>query len=160
MGGMIDGFRERARRVGALLEDPGTTFLLVASPEPEPVDEALFFWRKLRAARMPFGAAIVNRVRTGVPDADPDALAADLAPRVGEDLAARTAAALRDEQALAARDRASIARLGGQVGHKRIILVPQLDEDVHDAAGLVQIARYLADGTETAKNFPLAGRAA
>ena len=29
---MIDGFTERADRVGALLEDPGTTFLIVTSP--------------------------------------------------------------------------------------------------------------------------------
>src|SRR3954466_15632617 len=29
LGGMIDGFTERAKRVGALLEDPATTFLIV-----------------------------------------------------------------------------------------------------------------------------------
>src|SRR3712207_2674743 len=50
LGGMIDGFRERTRRVGALLEDAGTTFLLVTSPEPEPVDEALWFHRQLQEA--------------------------------------------------------------------------------------------------------------
>ena len=57
LGGMIDGFRERAERVNELLADPATTFLIVTSPEREPIDEAIYFRRKLRAARMPFGGA-------------------------------------------------------------------------------------------------------
>ena len=50
LGGMIDGFTERARRVGALLEDPGTTFLIVTAPRHDPVEEAIFFHRKLADA--------------------------------------------------------------------------------------------------------------
>ena len=62
LGGMIDGFTERARRVGALLEDPGTTFLIVTAPRHDPVEEAIFFHRKLADARMPFGGLVVNRL--------------------------------------------------------------------------------------------------
>ena len=62
LGGMIDGFTERARRVGALLEDPATTFLIVSAPRHDPVEEAIFFHRKLRDAGMPFGGLVVNRV--------------------------------------------------------------------------------------------------
>src|SRR5690349_1672852 len=62
LGGMIDGFTERARRVGALLEDPATTFLIVTAPRHDPVEEAIFFHRKLREAGMPFGGLVVNRV--------------------------------------------------------------------------------------------------
>src|SRR5690348_9163687 len=61
LGGLIDGFRERASAVKALLGDPATTFLIVTSPEREPVAEAIFFHGKLREARMPFGGLIVNR---------------------------------------------------------------------------------------------------
>ena len=50
LGGMIDGFVARAERVGALLSDPGTTFLIVTSPRHDPVEEAIFFHRKLREA--------------------------------------------------------------------------------------------------------------
>ena len=50
LGGMIDGFTERADRVGALLEDPATTFLIVTSPRHDPVEEAIHFHRKLREA--------------------------------------------------------------------------------------------------------------
>src|ERR687893_3300123 len=64
LGGMIDGFTERARRVAALLEDPGTTFLIVTAPRHDPVQEAIFFHRKLAEAAMPFGGLVVNRVHT------------------------------------------------------------------------------------------------
>ena len=50
LGGMIDGFVARADRVGALLSDPGTTFLIVTSPRHDPVEEAIFFHRKLSEA--------------------------------------------------------------------------------------------------------------
>src|SRR3954451_21591335 len=62
LGGMVDGFTERARRVGALLEDPATTFLIVTAPRHDPAEEAIFFERKLRDAGMPFGGLVVNRV--------------------------------------------------------------------------------------------------
>src|SRR4051812_13546767 len=62
LGGMIDGFIERARRVGALLEDPATTFLIVTSPRHDPAEEAIHFRRKLADAAMPFGGLVINRV--------------------------------------------------------------------------------------------------
>src|SRR6478736_5165958 len=62
LSGMIDGFTERARRVGALLSDPATTFLIVTAPRHDPVEEAIFFHRKLVEAGMPFGGLVVNRV--------------------------------------------------------------------------------------------------
>jgi len=40
-----------------MLGDPQTVFLLVTSPEREPIDEAIYFWRKLKAARMPLRGA-------------------------------------------------------------------------------------------------------
>ena len=60
--GLLDGFRDRAAGVNALLADRRTTFVLVTSPEPEPVEEGLFFLDRLRAAKLPFGGLIVNRV--------------------------------------------------------------------------------------------------
>src|SRR4051812_46609746 len=68
LSGMIDGFTERAQRVGALLEDPATTFLIVTAPRHDPVEEAIFFHRKLREAGMPFGGLVVNRVHQPPPD--------------------------------------------------------------------------------------------
>ena len=62
LGGMIDGFVTRARRVAALLSDAGTTFLIVTSPRHDPVEESIFFHRKLHEAGMPFGGLVVNRL--------------------------------------------------------------------------------------------------
>jgi anion-transporting ArsA/GET3 family ATPase len=144
LGGLIDGFKERAKQVNALLADSETVFLLVTSPEREPIDEAIFFWRKLKAARMPFGGVIVNRVHHDeAPDADADEVAAALEDELGPKLAAKVAENFRDYQVLARRDRANIERLADKLDDRRLVLLPYLDEDVHDAGGLARINRFL-----------------
>src|SRR4051794_14776512 len=55
LSGLMDGFKERAAGVKALLADDATTFLIVTSPEREAVAEAIFFRSKLREAAMAFG---------------------------------------------------------------------------------------------------------
>ena len=59
---MVDGFQARAKRVNSLLADPHTCFLVVCGPQGEPVDEAVYFHRKLVEAKLPFGGVIVNKV--------------------------------------------------------------------------------------------------
>src|SRR6478735_9184311 len=112
LSGMIDAFTERARRVGALLEDPATTFLIVTAPRHDPVEEAIFFHRKLREAGMPFGGLVVNRVHQP-PD---DALGAAVATELGPALAERVSVATRELAALAARDAANVQRLRDALG--------------------------------------------
>jgi anion-transporting ArsA/GET3 family ATPase len=144
LGGLLEGFKARAQATEELLRDPGTTFLLVTSPEREPIDEALYFWRKLKAARMPFGGVIVNRVhRAGAGEADPAEVAGALAADLGEDLAGRVADAYADEHVLAERDRENIARLESRLDADRLLRVPHLDSDVHDIAGLARVNRFL-----------------
>jgi len=137
LGGMIDGFTDRARHVEALLADPATTFLIVTSPQHEPVEEAIQFHRKLSAARMPFGGVLVNRVHEA-PSADGE-LPGELAEELGDKLAARVGASAREVAALAARDEQSIAHLRRSLGDPPTIVVPELDDDVHDVDGLVRI---------------------
>ena len=60
--GMVDGFRERAKRVSELLGDPATTFVVVCGPQGEPITEAVYFHRKLVEAQLPVGGVIVNKV--------------------------------------------------------------------------------------------------
>jgi anion-transporting ArsA/GET3 family ATPase len=140
LGGMIDGFTDRARRVEALLSDPATTFLIVTSPQHEPVDEAIYFHRKLSAARMPFGGVLVNRVHEA-PAVDGDL--PELAEELGDKLAARVGTSARDVAALAARDEESIAHLASELGDPPTIVVPELHDDVHDVEGLALVRRYL-----------------
>ncbi len=146
LGGMIEGFKERATAVNALLSDRGTTFLLVTSPEREPIEEATFFWRKLKAARMPFGGVIVNRVHHSyeLGELDVAQVASELEPELGPKLAGRVAENLGDYHMLAQRDRENISELAHRLGgEERMILVPYLSSDVHDIDGLRAVHRYL-----------------
>jgi len=149
--GMVDGFQARAKRVNKLLADPGTCFLVVCGPQGEPIEEAVYFHRKLVEAKLPFGGVIVNKVhypaeRLRGDGADLAALEKKLAD---EDLAERVAANFSDYQALAERDARNIEHLARELRASGVIRVPYLDEDVHDLAGLAEINRYLfATGEE------------
>ncbi len=150
--GMVGGFQERAKRVNELLTDPGTSFLVVCGPQGEPIEEAVYFHRRLVEAQMPFGGVIVNKVHyeEELDPGDEDGITAALAgPLRDADLAARAAANLSDYAALAARDRRNIDRLGNELRGRPVIKVPYLDHDVHDLAGLMEINEYLfASGAE------------
>src|SRR5215218_790118 len=84
LGGLIEGLKERAAGVKALLADPATTFLIITSPERDPVEEAIFFRGKLREAGMPFGGLVVNRVHPLAPGGD-DVDAAEVTEELGGD---------------------------------------------------------------------------
>jgi anion-transporting ArsA/GET3 family ATPase len=141
LGGLIDGFKERAEGVKALLGDPATTFLIVSSPERESVEEAIFFRGKLAEHDMPFGGLVVNRAH--VLDGAPDGDEAELRAALGERLAAKVARAYAEASALAARDAAAIERLGTETGDPEPVVVPQLAGDVHDIDGLVAVHAHL-----------------
>jgi anion-transporting ArsA/GET3 family ATPase len=155
LSGVMDGFRERAAGVKALLSDPATTFLIVTSPEREPVEEAIFFRGKLREAGMPFGGLVVNRVHPLADgDASDDVDEAALAAELGGDavLARKVARTLREFRVLAHRDSESVARLTRELDEPDPILIPHLDGDVHDVDGLVAVHRHLfADAARRAE---------
>ena len=46
-------------------------------------------------------------------------------------------------RALAGRDAACLRRLSGELDGERPLLVPQLDPDISDVAGLVAVQRFL-----------------
>jgi anion-transporting ArsA/GET3 family ATPase len=145
--GMVDGFQERAKRVNELLADPATSFLVVCGPAGEPIDEAVYFHRKLVEANLPVGGVIVNKVHYQANGANGE-VASELRDLLDDDLAERVAANFADYQALAERDAKNIDRLARELDAKRVIRVPYLDEDVHDLEGLLQINRYLFASAE------------
>lgn len=65
--GMEQGFKERARRVDALLCDDATAFVLVASPRADTVAEAGYFADKLHDADIDVRALVINRLQPGFP---------------------------------------------------------------------------------------------
>jgi anion-transporting ArsA/GET3 family ATPase len=149
LSGVIGAFGERTRSVEGLLRDPRTSFVIVTSPEPEPVREAGYLAARLTAAEMPLGALIVNRVHLhGMDGFAAPRVAELLAGELGEPLARRVAANLADFDVLVRRDRATIAalsRAGGAGAMPAPVLVPHLDEDVQDLLGLSRVAEHLLD---------------
>lgn len=150
--GMVGGFQERAKRVNELLADRRTSFLIVCGPQGEPIEEAVYFHRKLVEARLPFGGVIVNKVHyeSKYEIGPGEDVLGDLEGALGDPgLAARAAESLADHRALAARDRRNIERLRAELRARPVIMVPYLDEDVHDLRGLMEVNRYLfASGAE------------
>ncbi|HTE61864.1 MAG TPA: ArsA-related P-loop ATPase [Solirubrobacteraceae bacterium] len=141
LGGMIDAFAARADRVSSLLADPATTFLIVTSPQHDPVQEAIFFHRKLREAGMPFGGVVVNRLHTA-PELNGEP-PPDLVAELGERLAGRVATSARELAALAERDAANVAHLRERLGDPPLVIVPERQDDVHDVAGLAHVRAHL-----------------
>ena len=160
--GMVGGFRERARRVNDLLADPQSTFLVVCGPQGEPIDEAVYFHRKLVEAKLPFGGVIVNKVHYA-DAAEDDDLAEEVEASLGDaELSARVAANYSDYRTLAERDRRNVEHLVGEMRTRAVIQVPYLDFDVHDLAGLMEVNRYLfatgaEERAEIAASAPAAG---
>ena len=130
--GMYDGFKERASAVRTLLTRPEVGFVLVASPSPLSVDEALFFHDHLRTAGMPVAGSVANRV---TPDLWP------FPARAGA-RGARQALASRGGRCAApdAREHQAFARPTPASGRLRRALGPTsrapLEGDVHDLSGL------------------------
>ncbi len=140
-GDMASGFRERADRVTDLLADSRTTFLLVTSPRYDAVDEAVFFHHRLQDAGMPFGAAVVNRMHE-LP-AKGNGVAEEVSGLLGPELGRRVASNLEDYRRLAERDRLSLETLRERLGRKPMIEVPDMEDDIHDLAGLTRMGEYL-----------------
>jgi anion-transporting ArsA/GET3 family ATPase len=144
LGDMTKDFSLRAAQVDLLLRARSTAFLLVTSPQRQPIDEAIWFRRTLEAGGMPFAGVVVNRVHHDLlGDTEPADVGAALGRRVGRELAWKVAENLHDYHVLARRDHRHIARLTAELDGNPLLLVPQLDDDVHDVEGLLRVHRYL-----------------
>ncbi|MGH3577881.1 MAG: ArsA family ATPase [Mycobacterium sp.] len=158
--GMEEGFRVRAARVRELLAEAETAFVLVASPRPDSVDEAVHFAGKLAESGLSVTALVVNRVQPRFADESQLAALAGLASGMDgvdggngggtgggtdrdldelvENLRGYTAASDREEQAY--------TDLVSKVSPAPVTRVPLLNTDVHDLDNLATIADLLAAG--------------
>ena len=153
---ILGGFRKRAEETFALLRQPRVGFVLVASPEPMAVREALFFHERLVSAQMPFVGFVINKVHPTLPiraDAAQIAAAISAHPAVAalnlsgttRTMAAQALFAAHGEiETLAEADRMAIARMSDAGGANALVVqVPLLRDDVHDVTRLVGLERYL-----------------
>jgi anion-transporting ArsA/GET3 family ATPase len=144
LGDMTEDFSRRASEVERMLKSPQTAFLLITSSEHAPTDEAIWFRRSLRQSGLPFAGVVVNRFHHDMlGDAEPDHLDAALRDAIGPDLARAVAENFDDYHVLARRDMHNIQRLEAELEGRPLLLVPHLDDDVHDFDGLARVQRYL-----------------
>ena len=145
---LFGGFRARAEKTFALLQDERTAFVVVAAPEPDALREAAYFVDRLSDDDMPLAGLVVNRASpspTGDLSAD-EAMAA--AARLRDaDPASVTAALLRlhaDRRRLVEREARLRARFSAAHPDVATTVVPALAGDVHDLDGLRQVGALLA----------------
>jgi anion-transporting ArsA/GET3 family ATPase len=142
-GDMAEGFRERAEHVNDLLSDSRTAFLLVTSPQSDAIEEAVFFHHRLLDSGLPFGGVVVNRMHDLMGPGGDGKVAGEVEKLLGEQLGRKVVRNLEDFRRVADRDRQNLEALRGRLGRKPMIAVPELDDDVHDLAGLAQMNEYL-----------------
>ncbi len=137
------GFRQRADHTYALLRDPATAFLVVASPERDALREAGYFIDRLAADDMPLAGLVVNRM-SGV---DAPTLTAAAAAEATPNASPTTASLLRlhNEIACTATRQESLVRrfLDAHPGVP-VTTVPAAAQDIHDIDALRDVGASLA----------------
>jgi anion-transporting ArsA/GET3 family ATPase len=145
--GMEQGFKERAEAVLHLLSDDDTAFVLVASPRRDTIEEARYFAEKLHDASIEVRALIVNRMHPRFGDGLPEATAARADTLDGTDLGGLYRN-LADFELVASREEHHLVGLSQAVAPAPVVRVPFLPTDVHDLAGLTEVASHLLKAAE------------
>jgi len=147
---LFGGFRQRAQKTFALLQAPGTAFVVVASPEPDALREAAYFVERLAGENMPLAGLVVNRAGrvtlTGL-SGDQAVAAAERLDTANGDSSAVTAGLLRlhaDRTRIVARESHLRQRFTAAHPHVPTAVMPALSTDVHDLDGLRQVGDLLA----------------
>jgi anion-transporting ArsA/GET3 family ATPase len=142
--GMEQGFRERSQRVQTLLGSGAASFVLVASPRLDTVQEALHFAQRLDEQGLEVRALVVNRMHPVFPGASAEEARERAAGAGGR---ATPAGALwtnlADFRSVAEREGESVRTLADRVAPAPVVRVPLLDDDVHDLKGLAVVAGHL-----------------
>ena len=147
------GFRERADATYKLLQDSGTSFIVIAAPERDALREAAFFVERLKTDSMPLAGLVLNRVQGGGEidlSAEQATASAERIEKMGED-ERLTAALLRlhaNRQKIHTRQLHLAERFTAAHPGVAATTVPALAEDVHDLAGLREIGDLLAKKPE------------
>ncbi len=142
--GMEAGFRDRADSVSALLHSSVTSYVLVASPRRDTVDEASYLAGRLIESKLPVAAVIINRLqpRFGASTAAEAAAHAE-AQAITQPALAALWRNLAELGALADAEEAVVEPLVAATDPDAVRRVPLLRDDVHDLGGLHDIAGHL-----------------
>ena len=158
---LSDGFVQRAQEVQRLLADRRTTFIVVGTLETMPVREAESFMELLPVKGFHLGALVLNRVLPQyLVDAGPGERAAKLSSKAGriagslcsgvlegvdpglvERVLKEVGANFINMSVVAKREASQRSELSRRPG--LVVSVPELDEDVHDLAGVLEVGRHI-----------------
>jgi anion-transporting ArsA/GET3 family ATPase len=158
---MFGGFRERATATYELLRQPGTSFVVVAAPEPDALREASYFVDRLSSEGMPLAGLVLNRTHppatTGLSATRAEAAAESVAEAGGKG-AKLAAGALRvhaERMVLATREQRLADRFTSAHPEVAVRTVPATGGDVHDVDGLrTMAAALLGAEDDTATGTP------
>lgn len=156
---VLGGFRQRAEETFALLRQPRVGFVLVSSPEPMAMREALFFHQRLVASQMPLAGFVVNRIRrhqaAAADQVTPAALERALAAQPAIAALGLSGTSLRmaaealargfgEQELLATVDDQALVQLRTAAGPDALIVaVPLAREDIHDVERLIALGDTL-----------------
>ena len=153
---VLGGFRQRAEETYALLRQPRVGFVLVSSPEPMAMREALFFHERLVRSQMPLAGFVVNRVHVHRPTTatvpeverllarEPAVAALGLSGTSLRMSAEALHRAHAEQELLAGVDDDALARLRGAAGAEALIVrVPLAHQDIHDLDRLIALGQTL-----------------
>ncbi len=146
---LFEGFNQRASAVKKLLSGHPTLFLAVATPQRQPLNEAMFLYEKLCENRMPFGGFIINRVH-----------GTQLQPsfaghykksefhyfdtKISRDLMTKMHQSYLYHERMARSDARSIAEFRNKAGEGiDVVEILSAEEEVSDLRDLYQISRQL-----------------
>ena len=139
---MFGGFRERADATYQLLRQPGTSFVVVAAPEPDALREASYFVDRLSTEGMPLAGLVLNRTHPpattalSATRAEAAAEAVSEAGGPGSELAAGALRVHAERMTVATREQRLADRFTSAHPEVPVRAVPAAAGDVHDLEGL------------------------
>ena len=152
--GMEEGFRERAIEVTELIRAAETAFVIVSSPHHDTIAESVWFAEQLVEQGVGgdgpgptwwWSTACIPRSAADRPPMllRHECRAAESDAHGADDVLERLWSNVAELRAARERELAVISPVGTIAGWDRVITLPLLDRDVHDLAGLGQIAGHL-----------------
>jgi anion-transporting ArsA/GET3 family ATPase len=145
---LFGGFRQRAQRTFELLQADGTSFLVVAAPEPDALREASFFVDRLSQDDMPLAGLVLNRVhptaRTPISAGRALAAAEMLDEEKEHSLTAQLLRLHAEREQVSEREKALSTRFTAAHPGVPVVRVPACAQDVHDLDGLREVGAGLA----------------
>lgn len=146
-------FETRGEMIDFILKDRETDFVVITSPKPRRIREALYFEQELSEMEQRTSAFVVNRVIPSFTESDLDEVDADsLETLVGADqfdpsrlnkLQQKLETHYRSLIKLASRDKEALQQFGRRVGKHLLRAVPLLRRDIHDLEALLRLGDYL-----------------